>query len=297
MGPTESVTGFGVGPVRARRVGAWARKGHGMTAGAQAAPAGTLEEAGSNPALNPQAFARAMAETPVGERTGMTAAGAYAKAFALLVLLVLAAAFGWSQVTSVSVGGQTFALAPGWTWIVFLLAFIVGIVGAVSPKTAPVTGPLYALGQGALLGVVSHFYNAEWDGIVLQAVLATLAVFLATWLLYTTGVIKVTPGFARFVMIAMLALIVAWVAAWVLSLFGVRFTSLFSPTPLGIAIAALVVVLGALNLPLDFEFIRSASAAGAPKRLEWYAAFGLMLSIIWIYTSILRLLALLRSTK
>lgn len=268
-----------------------------MTAGAQAAPLGATPEAGSNPALNPQAFARAAAEAPAGERTGMTAVGAYAKTLALLVLLVLAAAFGWSQVGEMTVGGRVYPTAPGWTWLVFLLAFVVGLIGAVSPKAAPVVGPLYALGQGSLIGVASHFYNSEWDGIVLQAVLVTLAVFLATWILYATGVVKVTPGFARFVAIAMLAFVVAWSTAWLLSLFGVRFTSLYTPGPLSIAVAGLIVVLGALNLPLDFEFVRSAAAAGAPKRMEWYAAFGLMLSIIWIYVSVLRLLALTRSSR
>jgi uncharacterized YccA/Bax inhibitor family protein len=99
------------------------------------------------------------------------------------------------------------------------------------------------------------------------------------------------------VVIAMGGLMLLYLTAWMLSLFGVNFTFLNSPTPLGITFALAIVILAALNLPLDFEFIKRASAAGAPKFMEWYGAYGLMLSIIWMYISILRLLALLRSRR
>jgi uncharacterized YccA/Bax inhibitor family protein len=248
-----------------------------------------------NPALNAGAFERGAAGERV--RVGLSATGTYLKTALLLVILVVAAAFGWSQVEIAQVNGRIVALQPGWTGLVLLLTFILGIAGAFAFRAAVFIAPLYALCEGALLGVLSHYYNLEYDGIVLQATVATIAVFTATLLLYTFGIIKVTARFATGVIVAMGALVLVWTTAWLLSVFGVNFTYLHTPTPLGIALSLGVVVLGALNLPLDFDFVRRAEARGTPKFMEWYGAYGLMLSIIWIYVSILRLLALLRASS
>ena len=154
---------------------------------------------------------------------------------------------------------------------------------------------LYSLSYGAVLGVTSHYYNTHWDGIVAQAVVATLAVFAATWVLYTTGIIKPTGKLATFVVIGMVGFLLVWGFAWFMSLFGVNFNFLFEPNIWGILFAAFAVLLGALNLPLDFNFIQISARTGAPKYMEWYGAYGLMLSMVWMYVSILRLLSLLRS--
>jgi uncharacterized YccA/Bax inhibitor family protein len=270
-----------------------------MTAGrATRAVAPTEQAPSNNPALNPAAFERGIAQTaPATERRGMTATGTYLKTALLLALLVAGAAFGWSQVRIVTVQGQPVALQPAWTWLVFLLTFILGIAGVFAYRAIPFVGSAYALAEGALLGIASRYFNVAFDGIVLQAVLATLAVFLATLLLYSLGVIKVTSRFAIGVMVAMGGLVLLYGVAFLLSLFGVHFLFLSTPTPLGIALSVAIVIVGALNLPLDFEFIRRASAAGAPKFMEWYGAYGLMLSLIWMYVAILRLLALLRLAR
>ncbi len=249
-----------------------------------------------NPALNERAFARGSQALGAADR-GMTATGAYLKTLVLLIALIAAAAFGWSQVEIVNIAGKDVALAPPWIWLAFLLTFILGFAGVFAYKAIAFIAVGYALCQGALLGVSSAYFNLEFDGIVLQAVVATVAVFGATLLLYLTGVIKVTARLVMGVMIAMGALMLLYLSAWLLSLFGIRFSFLYQPTPLGIAFSLGVVILGALNLPLDFEFIRQASQRGAPKFMEWYGAYGLMLSIIWMYVSILRLLALLRSRR
>lgn len=262
-----------------------------MAAAAQPATNST-----SNPVLNDQSFQRAQAGAGAAAAV-MTARGAYLKTMFLMVLLVIAAVFGWNQVRVIEFGGQQLALAPSWTWGVMLLAFIVALIGAFAPKAAPVAAVLYALLQGTMLGIVSAFYNLEFAGIVLQAVLLTVCIFTAMLLLYTLGIIKVTAGFAMGIIGAMSGLLLLYVVAWLLSLFGVNLAFLYAPTPLGIGIALFIVVLAALNLPLDFAFIQRAAAAKAPKFLEWYGAFGLMLSIIWIYVSILRLLALLRMSR
>lgn len=252
------------------------------------------QNSSNNPALNDQAFDRAVARAGEKGKTGMTAVGAYVKTALLLVILLAAAVWGYRQVEVVEVMGRQQAIQPSWTFLAFLLTFIFGVAGIFAGRFIPFIAIGYALAEGALLGSAAHYYDLVYDGIVSQAIIATLAVFIATWILYMVGVLKATNKLAMFVIVGMAAIMITWLLAWFLSLFGINFRFLNEPTPLGIAFAVLTVVLGALNLPLDFEFIKRASAAGAPKFMEWYGAYGLMLSIIWMYVSILRLLALLR---
>ena len=249
-----------------------------------------------NPALNERSFRRGIEEASA-EPSGMTAAGTYAIVGVLLVIVVAAAAFGWSQVEIVTVGGQEEALTPAWTWLAFLVTFIVAIVGAFAYRAAPITSVLYALGEGSLLGIASRYYDLRFDGIVSQALLATLCIFLAVYLLYSLRIVKVTSRFVTGVMAATGGFVLLYVVVWLLSLFGVDFRFLYTPTPLGIGISVLIVILGALNLTLDFAFIERSAVAGAPRFMQWYGAFGLLLSLIWIYVSVLRLIALLRARQ
>lgn len=249
-----------------------------------------------NPALNERSFQRGIEEAGAEPRT-MSASGTYAITGLLLVIVVASAAFGFSQVEIVTVDGRQEALTPAWTWLVFLLTFIVGIVGAFAYRAAPITSVLYALGEGSLLGIASRYYDLRFEGIVSQALLATLCVFLAVYLLYSLRIVKVTSRFATLVVAATGAFVLLYLVAWLLSLLGVDLRFLYAPTPLGIGISVLIVILGALNLTLDFDFIEKAAEAGAPRYMQWYAGFGLMLSLIWIYVYVLRLIALLRSRE
>jgi uncharacterized YccA/Bax inhibitor family protein len=249
-----------------------------------------------NPALNERSFQRGIEEAGTEPR-GMTAAGTYAVTGVLFAIVVAAAAFGWSQVEIVTVNGRQEALTPAWTWLAFLVTFVVAIIGAFAFRAAPITSVLYALGEGSLLGVASRYYDLRFDGIVSQALLATLCVFLAVYLLYTLRIVKVTSRFATGVIAATGGFLLLYVVVWLLSLFGADFRFLSAPTPLGIGISVLIVILGALNLTLDFAFIENAAAEGAPRFMQWYGAFGLMVSLIWIYVSVLRLLALLRARQ
>jgi len=124
-----------------------------------------------------------------------------------------------------------------------------------------------------------------------------VCVFLAVYLLYSLRIVKVSSRFATGVMAATGGFVLLYVVVWLLSLLGVDFRFLYTPTPLGIGISVLIVILGALNLTLDFAFIERSAEAGAPRFMRWYGAFGLMLSLIWIYVSVLRLLVLLRSRQ
>ena len=249
-----------------------------------------------NPALNERSFERGMEEAGAEART-MTASGTYAITGLLFVIVVAAAAFGFSQVEIVTVGGRQEALTPSWTWLVFLLTFIVGIIGAFAYRAAPITSVLYALGEGSLLGIASRYYELRFEGIVSQALVATLCVFLAVYLLYALRIVKVTSRFATVVAAATGGFVLLYLVAWLLTLVGVDLRFLYAPTPLGIGISALIVVLGALNLTLDFDFIEKAAQAEAPRYMQWYAAFGLMLSLIWIYVYVVRLIALVRSRE
>jgi uncharacterized YccA/Bax inhibitor family protein len=256
----------------------------------------THEEQSStnNPALNQQAFNQAIARGGDTGEARMTARGAYLKTGLLLLLSILAAAWGWNQVVTSTVFGIETLQPPSWMFFAYLATFILGIMAVFAGRFIWLISILYALAYGTVLGVMSHYYNAQWDGIVLQAIVATFAVFTATWLLYMTGIIKPSGKLAMVVSVGMIGLLLVWGSAWFLSLFGVNFNWLFEPTFFGIAFAVLSVVLGALNLPLDFNFIQMSAARGAPKYMEWYGAFGLMLSMIWMYVSILRLLSLFR---
>jgi uncharacterized YccA/Bax inhibitor family protein len=249
-----------------------------------------------NPALNERSFRRGIEEAGA-EPSGMSASGTYAIGGLLLAIMVAAAAFGWSQVEIVSVGGRKEALTPAWTWLAFLVTFIVAIVGAFAYRAAPITSVMYALGEGSLLGIASRYFDLRFDGIVSQALLATLCVFLAVYLLYSLRIVKVTSRFATGVIAATGGFILLYAVVWLLSLLGADFRFLYAPTPLGIGISVLIVILGALNLTLDFEFIERAATSGAPRYMRWYAAFGLMLALIWIYVSVLRLLVLLRARQ
>jgi uncharacterized YccA/Bax inhibitor family protein len=250
-----------------------------------------------NPALNPDAFTRGIAQATAAESSRMTVAGTYTITAGLLVLLALAGAFGWSQVQIEIIGGQEVALTPRWIWLAFLLTFVLAMVGAFAFRSAPIIAPLYALGEGALLGVVSRYYELDYAGVVAQAVLATLGIFLAVLALYSTRLVKVTSKMVLGVAAAMGGLAVMWLTAWMLSLVGVHLAFLYEPTPLGIALSIGIVILGAMNLLIDFDFIERTAAGEVPGYMAWYAGFGLMLAIIWIYLSVLRVLALLRGSS
>jgi uncharacterized YccA/Bax inhibitor family protein len=227
---------------------------------------------------------------PAGTRL-MTANGTFARAFVLFLLLLAGGAFGWQQV---DVAPTDQIGIPGWSWVVLIGAFAVALFCAFVPKSSPFLAPIYALLEGVFLGVISKAFELQWDGIVLQAVLATISVFFVTLVLYVTGVVKVTKKFTMVVISATFGILVMYAVTLLASLFGADITFWNEPTPLGIGISVVIVIVAALNLFLDFEFIRRASLAGSPKFMEWYGGFGLMVTLVWLYLEILRLLSLLR---
>ena len=168
------------------------------------------------------------------------------------------------------------------------------MVCAFVPKVSPFLAPVYALLEGVFLGIISKAFELRWDGIVLQAILATVAVFFVTLILYVTGVVKVTRRFTMVVIGATLGILLMYAVTWIATIFGADLTFWNEPSALGIGITVVIAVVAALNLFLDYEFIRRASIAGAPAYMEWYGAFGLMVTLVWLYIEMLRLLSLLR---
>jgi uncharacterized YccA/Bax inhibitor family protein len=230
----------------------------------------------------------------------MTANGAFAKTFFLFLFVIAAGAFGWSQTpdptTTISNGVVTQSVEfPAWAWIALFVGFGLAMVCIFKPKASPFLAPLYAIAEGVFLGVISKAFEVRWDGIVFQAVLATIAVFFGTLALYVFGVVKVTRKFQMVVIGATVGIFLLYLFSWILSLLGVDMVFWNEPSAFGIAFSVVVCVVASLNLFLDYEFISQAAKAGAPKYMEWYGAFGIMVTLVWLYLEMLRLLAKLRN--
>ncbi len=220
----------------------------------------------------------------------MTVQGTVSATGVLFVLLLAASAVGWALVKTSSLGVTKF---PTWTIAGILVGFGCVIAMRFKPQYAKILGPIYAIAQGVFVGAISHAYNSYYNGIVVQAVGATIAVFAVMLLLYRTNIIKVTDRFRHIVVGATLGIMIFYGISLLISLFGVHvpFLSSNDNSALSIGFSFLVAGLAAFNLALDFDFIEKGSKAGLPKQMEWVAAVGLMVTIVWLYLEILRLLA------
>jgi uncharacterized YccA/Bax inhibitor family protein len=226
----------------------------------------------------------------------MTVNGTISATAVLFVLLLASAAVGWNMVDTSTdpVTGEPIVEFPAIAIVGVLIGFGVAILLAFKPHLAKILGPIYAIAQGFAVGAISAAYNAQWDGIVVQAVGATLAVFAVMLVLYRTQVIKVTDRFRRTVIFATLGIMVFYGVSLLISLFGSTPSFLSEPSLLGIGLSVFIAGIAALNLALDFDFIERGTQQGLDKSFEWYAAFGLLVTLVWLYLEILRLLAKLR---
>jgi uncharacterized YccA/Bax inhibitor family protein len=161
-----------------------------------------------------------------------------------------------------------------------------------NPKNAAITAPIYAAFEGFFVGSISALYNTFFHGIVVQAIGLTLAILFVMLILYRSGIIKATPKFRRGVFIATGGIALFYLMNWIFSMFGGG-VNFFNLGWMGIGIQLVIVVIASLNLVLDFDTIEAGVQSGQPKYVEWYAGFGIMVTLIWLYLEILRLLALL----
>ena len=179
-------------------------------------------------------------------------------------------------------------------WIGAIGGFIIALVTIFKPSWSPFSAPVYAVLEGLFLGGISAFLNAQpqFHNIVINAVTLTFGTLFALLFVYRTGLIKVTNKFRLGVMAATGGIFVAYFLDFILGFFGIDIGFLsFGGGTFGIIISLVVIVVAALNLILDFDFIERASEAGAPKYMEWYGAFGLIVTLVWLYIEFLRLLA------
>lgn len=222
----------------------------------------------------------------------MTVNGTITATGVLLTLLIASATAGWIATEEIP-NGQGVTL-PGLAIVGILIGFVCAIVVHFKPMWSKVLGPVYALAQGFFLGAISKAYNEMQNGIVVQAVGATMGVFLMMLVLYRTGVIKVTAKFRKIVIMATLGLMAFYLVSFVISLFGGSVPFLQEPSLLGIGFSIFAATLAAMNLALDFDFIEQGSKQALPKGMEWYAAFGLVITLVWLYLELLRLLSKLQ---
>lgn len=259
---------------------------------------------GSNPALNEDTFSIPVSEL---ERTGpvMTLGDTVFKSLTLIGICIVCATITWGLTTK----GGVFDPAVAMPWVLGggIGGFILALITIFKPKASPVTAPLYAAAEGLFLGAISAMYEASFgsangqagpfSGIVVQAIALTMAVTLVMLTLYGTRVIKVTDKLRAGIIAATGAVFLVYLASFVLSFFGIAIPYLHSSGPIGIGISLVIVGIAAFNLLLDFDLIEKGVQTGAPKYMEWYAGFALLVTLVWLYLEILRLLSKLRARE
>lgn len=243
---------------------------------------------GNNPALN-NSFEDVIDDGVYNDI--MTLEGTVSKSMFLVALLVGAAIGGWkfAGMPAYALHMQTILVAC------LILGFITAMITIYKKSMSPTTAPAYALLEGVALGIISHQYETIYSGIVLQAIFLTVSVFFALLLCYKSGLIEVTQNFRLAVASATIGIFFVYLLSFAGQFIGFSIPYLHDSGPIGIIVSLVIVGVAALNLVLDFDFIESGSESGRlPGYMEWYGAFGLLITLVWLYIEILRLLAKLR---
>jgi uncharacterized YccA/Bax inhibitor family protein len=249
----------------------------------------------SNPALGQNTFsnvARAQyGGNLIDASARMTLSGTINKTGILLLCCIATAAWTWNSFLASH--NPAVAMAP--LAIGGIGGFIVAMVTVFKKEWSPVTAPLYALLEGLVLGGLSAVLNVRYPGIAIEAVSLTFGTLFVMLFLYKSGLIKVTQKFRIGVIAATGGIAIFYMLEILLGFFGINFTTVNGASAIGIAFSVFVVAIAALNLVLDFDFVEQGVTAGVPKYMEWYAGFGIMVTLVWLYLEILRLLAKSRS--
>lgn len=255
-----------------------------------------------NPALKDDTFDFGY-DVDTRPANAMTLESTAFKSATLVAITVVAATVTWGM--SYNNGTVNMAVATPWMFGGMIVGLIFALITIFKPTAAPFTAPLYAVAQGLFLGAVSAFYEAQFgsvdgqagpfSGIVIQAVMLTIGVLGIMLALYAFRIIKVTPKLAAGIIAATGAVMLVYLASFVMSFFGVQMPYLHSNGPIGIGISLVIVGIAAFNLLLDFDLIEKGVQQRAPKYMEWYAGFALLVTLVWLYLEILRLLSKLRS--
>lgn len=215
----------------------------------------------------------------------MTIEGTINKTAISFVFLIISAYYSWTSPSN------------GLMAIGAILGFITAIVTIFKKEWSPYTVPAYAFFEGLTLGALSYFFEVKYPGIAGQAVFLTFAVLAAMLACYRLEWIRVTPKFKKIIIAATSGIFLLYFVNFIMGFFGSGLSIITSSSPMGIGLSLIIVGIAALNLVLDFDFIEKASKQNLPKYMEWYGAFGLLVTLIWLYIEILRLLAKLRNRK
>ncbi|HMS24500.1 MAG TPA: Bax inhibitor-1/YccA family protein [Acidimicrobiia bacterium] len=242
-----------------------------------AAPQGAVDQFGNS--IPSGSFA--------GTDETMSVTGSARAALGLFAIVVAVGTWAWISIPDKNLRVVVIAAA--------LLGFAIVLLTRSKPKIARITAPLYAVMQGLVLGLISRIYENAYSGIVVQAVLATGAIVFVMYTLYSTGILKVTPRFRKIVISATMGIAVFYGLSFLLSFFDVGIPLVFDSGPVGIIFSLFFISIAASTLALDFDFIERGSQAGLPKYMDWAAGFGLIVSIVWIYLEVLRLLGNIRN--
>ena len=239
----------------------------------------------SNPALNSNTFKNVVKKDSLHLNETMTIKGTVDKTALALCILVISAYYSFSQgnLTLMAVGG--------------VIGFFLFFTLIFKKYWAPFIVPLYSISQGFVVGGISYFYNAQYEGVVLQAILLTVLVLFSMLFAYRSKIIKPTQNFKLAIFSSIMAIFLLYVIGFFMGIFGTGL-SIFDPTNSSLAsigFSVFVVAIGAFSLVIDFDFIEEGAEKGAPKYMEWYGAFGLLVTLIWLYVEILRLIAKLRN--
>ena len=252
----------------------------------------------SSPFLSDKAFDGARVASYDGE---MTVSGTVNKTITLFLMMIIPAAFLWLKFDVQGGEGQeglSYAFnnhLSGYMWGGLIVGFIASLVMMFKKSWAPYLAPVYAAAEGLFLGAISLVFNAMYDGIVMNAVGITLLIFAAMLLAYRSGLLRATPMFTKVIMFATMGVGLFYLITMVMGmLFGVD-SFYYGSSPLSIGISALIAGIAAFNFIMDFDFIEKQSAAGAPKYMEWFAGVALLMTLVWLYLEILRLLSKLQS--
>lgn len=247
---------------------------------------------GGNPAISDKIFDNARQF----EGDAMTVRGAMNKFGMMMLFLIGAALFTWNLFYTQGVE----AVKP-WMWGSMIGGLVLAIIIIFKKTWAPHLALGYAICEGLFLGAISAMFNtlfaAKYPSIIMHAVLLTMGTAAAMYILYQTGVIRATNTFRKIVIMATMAIAIFYLISMVMNMFGATMPYLHDSSPMGILISLVIVVVAALNLILDFDMIERGAQEGAPKYFEWYSAFGLMVTIVWLYLEILKLLSKLASSR